>query len=151
MTNLKPDLAQAVPSVRAFATILRRSVVEMVESNGQGYLLQGLGAADIFATLYKHVLCNPGGRGAEPRDVFLLSPSHNSAIMYATLHHAGIAEFDLLSYCKDGSLLESNASELLPGIAFTGGSLGMGLSVGLGFAHAMRRLGWDNRAYVLLG
>lgn len=133
---------------------LRRQVIRMVAPTGQGYVQQGLGAADLFATLY---FADLRMRAAEPtwpaRDRFLLSTAHNTAIFYATLAARGLIDPALLpSYCQDGSPLEINASERIgPMIEATCGSLGQGLSVGVGMALAARRRGRDSRVAVVLG
>lgn len=141
----------------ALATIargLRRQVVRMVAPTGQGYVQQGLGAADLFAVLYfAEMRLDPADPSWEGRDRFLLSTAHNTAILYATMAARGmIAEAALADYCRDGSPLEINASERMgPVVEATCGSLGQGLSVGAGMALSDRRRGRDRRTYVMLG
>lgn len=133
---------------------LRRQVIHMVAPTGQGYVQQGLGAADLFATLYFAALRM---RAAQPdwpaRDRFLLSTAHNTAIFYATLAARGLIDAkSLATYCQDGSPLEINASERVgPMVEATCGSLGQGLSVGVGMALAARRQRRDSRVVVMLG
>jgi len=151
------------------AHTLRKQVVRMVARTGQGYVQQGLGAADLFAVLYfAEMRQQPDAPGWPLRDRFILSTAHNTAIFYATLAARGYfppAQLD--TYCADGSPLEINASERLgPMIEATCGSLGQGLSVGVGMAAAMQRAGRDSpgrdspgrdspgrdsRVYVMLG
>lgn len=136
------------------AHTLRKQVVRMVARTGQGYVQQGLGAADLFAVLYfAEMRQQPDAPGWPLRDRFILSTAHNTAIFYATLAARGYfppARLD--TYCADGSPLEINASERLgPMIEATCGSLGQGLSVGVGMAAAMQRAGRDSRVYVMLG
>ena len=136
------------------ALTLRKQVVRMVARTGQGYVQQGLGAADLFAALYFSELnLRPGEPGWPERDRFILSTAHNTAIFYATLAARGILDARRLdTYCEDGSELEINASERLgPMIEATCGSLGQGLSVGVGMAVALKRAGRNSRVYVLLG
>ena len=133
---------------------LRRQVIHMVAPTGQGYVQQGLGAADLFATIYFAALRM---RAAQPdwpaRDRFLLSTAHNTAIFYATLAARGLIDpARLATYCHDGSPLEINASERVgPMVEATCGSLGQGLSVGVGMALAARRQQRDCRVVVMLG
>lgn len=141
-------------ALRRIARDLRRQVIHLVAPTGQGYVQQGLGAADLFATIYFAELRM---RAAQPdwpaRDRFLLSTAHNTAIFYATLAARGlIAPESLATYCHDGSPLEINASERVgPMVEATCGSLGQGLSVGVGMALAARRHRRDSRIVVLLG
>lgn len=138
-----------VDAAARFALALRRHVVRMVGRLGQGYVQQGLGAAEIFAALF----CGELRLAGAARDRFLLSTAHNSAVFHAALAEAGLIARDALdTYCADGSPLEVNVSERLGAVVeATLGSLGQGLSVGLGMALAARRAGADTRVVVLLG
>jgi transketolase len=140
--------------LRAIARELRRQVIRLVAPTGQGYVQQGLGAADIFAALFfSELRLDPADAAWPDRDRFILSTAHNTAVLYATLAARGcIPANALASYCHDGAELEINASERLgPIIEATCGSLGQGLSVGVGMAIAARRQARDFRVYVVLG
>ena len=140
--------------LREIAHALRLKVIDMIAPSGHGYVQQGLGAADIFATLYfAELRLDPSDPAWAERDRCLLSTAHNTAIFYATLAARGfIADEALSSYTRDGSPLEVNASERLgPMIEATCGSLGQGLSVAVGMALALRRRRSDARVYVVLG
>jgi transketolase len=143
-----------VPQLEAEARKLRQSVVRMIAKTGIGYLLQGLGAADIFAAVYFGELRlredDPDWPG---RDRCLLSTAHNTAVFYATLAGRGLLPASALAtYTDDGSALEVNASERMGTIVeATCGSLGQGLSVGVGMALSARRRNLDSRIYVILG
>ena len=144
----------SVPELQARAHILRRHVVRMVEKVRMGYLLQGLGAADIFAALWFGELRlredEPGWPG---RDRCILSTAHNTALLYATFVERGLLPAEMLEhYTQDGSPLEVNASERVgPLVEATCGSLGQGLSVAVGMALSLRRRGLESRVYVILG
>ena len=141
-------------ALKRHAQAIRRSVVEMVARNGQGYVQQGLGSADLFTFLYFAELRLDGADPAWPgRDRFLLSTAHNSAVFHATLAERGLIDrARLATYCADGSELEINVSERLgPLVECTCGSLGQGLSVAAGMAEAARRRGLAFRVYVMLG
>jgi transketolase len=139
--------------IAAVARRLRRRVIELVAPTGQGYVQQGLGAADLFAALYFGELrLDPADPAWPDRDRCLLSTAHNTAILYATLAERGLISADLSGYCRDGSPLEINASERMgPVVEATCGSLGQGLSVAVGMAHSLRRRGGPGRVYVILG
>lgn len=143
-----------IPMLQDIARRLRRHVVEMVAPTGQGYVQQGLGAADLFTVLYfSELVLDPADPDWPERDRFLLSTAHNTAIFYATLAERGMIDPDLLpGYCQDGSVLEINASERVGTVVeATCGSLGQGLSVGVGMAMAARRQGRQCRIHVMLG
>lgn len=155
MSSSHFDPLDTDPTVIAgHARAMRREVVRMVGALGQGYVQQGLGAADLFACLFFAELRQ---RRTEPewpdRDRFLLSTAHNSALFHAALAQRGLIDHARLdSYCVDGSQLEVNVSQRLgPLVEATCGSLGQGMSVGLGMALAGRRRGAPYRVYVVLG
>jgi len=132
---------------------MRRHVVRMVGAIGEGYVGQGLGAADIMAALYFNEMAyDPDNPAWENRDRFLLSPAHYGVVLFAALAERGALPVqELAQYGVDGSPLEIIASERLPGVEATLGSLGMGLSVGVGMSLSLRRRGSDSRVYVLIG
>ncbi|WP_224404738.1 transketolase [Afifella sp. IM 167] len=136
------------------AAKIRRLVVEMVGRNGQGYVQQGLGAADLFTYLwFAEANLDPALPDWPERDRIFLSTAHNSAVFHATLAERGLIAADRLeSYTRDGSELEINVSERLgPMVEATCGSLGQGLSVACGVALSARRHGKPHRSYVILG
>lgn len=136
------------------ATKLRLHVVDMVAPSGQGYVQQGLGAADIFTSLYfAEASMDPTNPNWEDRDRVFLTTAHNTAIFYATLAERGFFSLDdLKTYVTDGSTLEINSSERMgPFIEATCGSLGQGLSVAIGCALSAKRQGRSSRYYVIVG
>ncbi|MEM6386404.1 MAG: transketolase [Pseudomonadota bacterium] len=136
------------------ATKLRLHVVNMVAPSGQGYVLQGLGAADIFTSLYfAEATMDPTNPTWPDRDRVFLTTAHNTAIFYAALAEKGFFPTEkLASYVTDGSPLEINSSERLgPFIEATCGSLGQGLSVAIGCALSAKRQGRSSRVYVIVG
>jgi transketolase len=141
------------PAVAEHAREIRSLIVRTVAQVGEGYLLQGLGAADIFAALYFSELRLDPDRPAHPdRDRCLLCTAHNSVALYSTLAARGFFPMEALAdYGRDGSSLEIISSEDVAGVEGTFGSLGQGLSVAVGMALSsrLRNKGW--RVYAVLG
>jgi len=139
--------------VRTQADHVRRHVLRTVARVGEGYLLQALGAVDIFAALYfSELRLDPEVPAHPDRDRCLLSTAHNSVALYVTLAARGHFPIeDLASYGRDGSAFEIISSEHVAGVEGTFGSLGQGLSVGvgLGLSARLRERAW--RTYVILG
>lgn len=136
------------------ATKLRLHVVDMIAPSGQGYVQQGLGAADLFTSLYfAEATLDPTNPEWTDRDRIFLTTAHNTAILYATLAERGYFSTDQLkSYVHDGSPLEINASERMGAVVeATCGSLGQGLSVAVGCAVAAKRQKRASRIYAILG
>jgi transketolase len=147
-------LALPEAQLRQVAHALRRAVIELVRKHGQGYVQQGLGAAEIFASLYFHeARIDPGDPRWDARDRCILSTAHNSALFHAALALRGMIPVAALDgYVQDGSPLEINVSERLgPVVEGTFGSLGQGLSVAAGMALASRIRGVPYRVNVVLG
>jgi len=140
--------------LEAMAKRLRRHVIDMVAPSGQGYVQQGLGAADLFTALYfAEATMDPANPDWPDRDRIFLTTAHNTAIFYATLAERGFFEVsDLATYVTDGAPLEINSSERMgPFVEATCGSLGQGLSVAVGCAVAAKRQGRASRYYVIVG
>lgn len=140
--------------LQEIATRLRLHVVDMIAPSGQGYVQQGLGAADIFTSLYfAEATMDPSNPTWEDRDRIFLTTAHNTAIFYATLAERGFFSVSELStYVNDGSKLEINSSERMGAfVEATCGSLGQGLSVAIGCALSAKRQGRSSRYYVILG
>ena len=149
-----PDTGHNINHLEQIATRLRLHVVNMIAPSGQGYVQQGLGAADIFTSLYfSEANMDPANPIWADRDRIFLTTAHNTAIFYATLAERGYFDVDLLStYVTDGSTLEINSSERMgPFVEATCGSLGQGLSVAVGCALAAKRQQRKSRYYVIVG
>lgn len=121
---------------------IRRYALRMGEVQGQGYIGQALGWADVLAAAYCHAMTY---RAAEPawegRDRFLLSHGHYAIAHYAALIEAGIiSEDELETYGSDDSRLPmSGMATYTPGMEISGGSLGQGLAIGVGIALALKQ------------
>lgn len=135
------------------ARAIRREVLRTIGRVGEGYLLQALGAAEIFAALYfSELRLDPAFPEHPDRDRCLLCTAHNSIGLYATLALRGYFPVEELEhYGADDSDLEIIASEAVPGVEGTFGSLGQGLSVALGAALSRRLRGHRARTYAILG
>jgi transketolase len=119
---------------------IRRYALRMGEVQGQGYIGQALGWADVLAVAYGHALkLKPQDPLWEERDRFLLSHGHYAIAHYAALIEAGvIPEEELESYGSDDSRLPmSGMATYTPGMEISGGSLGQGLPIGVGMALAL--------------
>jgi transketolase len=121
---------------------IRRNALRMGEVQGQGYIAQALGIADVLAVAYFHALrYRPDDPEWEERDRFLLSIGHYAIALYAVLLEAGILPADELdTYGTDDSRLPMSAmASYTPGMEISGGSLGHGLPLAIGFALALKR------------
>lgn len=120
---------------------IRRYALRMGEVQGQGYVGQALGMADILAVAYCHAMkYRADDPGWEGRDRFLLSHGHYAIAHYAALIEAGIIpESELETYgCDDSRLPMSGMASYTPGMEISGGSLGQGLAIAVGMALGLR-------------
>ncbi|WP_417722253.1 transketolase [Salipiger sp.] len=125
---------------RAWA--IRRNALLMGEVQGQGYIGQALGAADLLAVSYFHAMTlraeDPEWEG---RDRFYLSIGHYAIALYAALIEAGVLpEDEIATYGMDDSRMPmSGMAAYTPGMEITGGSLGHGLGIAVGAALGLKR------------
>ncbi len=131
-------------------TAVRRLIVEQSRRAGVGHIGSALSIADIVAVLYGSVL-NGAGTQRPDRDLFILSKGHAALAVYVALYLREIIDAATLNtYCADGTLLGVHPEHQQPGIEFSTGSLGHGLSLGAGAALGARLCGLDSRTYVLM-
>ena len=154
-----PDRAVSAPEddrvarLRAAAQRIRGYALHMGEVQGQGYIGQALGVADILAVTYTDQLrFRPEDPHWEDRDRFLLSIGHYAIALYAALAEAGTIPLDELdTYGSDESRLPMSAmASYTPGVEISGGSLGHGLTVATGMALGLRHQGNPARVFNLL-
>ncbi|KAE9527101.1 transketolase [Testudinibacter aquarius] len=132
---------ELVTKLAKHAYNIRRYALRMGEVQGQGYIGQALGYADVLATAYCHALnFKPTDPEWEDRDFFLLSHGHYAIAFYAALIEAKIIpEEELETYGGDDSRLPmSGMATYTPGMEMSGGSLGLGLSIAVGIALGLR-------------
>ncbi|MEU0069505.1 transketolase [Streptomyces sp. NPDC006332] len=145
--------AQRVRALQESAYRIRMHALDMGETQGQGYIGQALGVADVLAVVYQDVLNH---RPQEPkwpgRDRFLLSIGHYAIALYAALAEAGVLDSgELTTYGSDDSRLPmSGMASYTPGMEISGGSLGHGLGVATGMGLGLRHQGSTAHVYNLL-
>jgi len=136
------DATRSNVSLAERAYRIRRNALRMGEVQGQGYIAQALGVADVLAVSYFHALrYRPDEPEWEERDRFLLSIGHYAIALYAALIEAQILpEDELETYGSDDSRLPmSGMAAYTPGMEITGGSLGHGLPIAVGVGLALKR------------
>jgi len=149
-----PAAAEELAALREFARRIRVETIRAVMHAKGGHVGGPLSAADLLAALYSRVLrIRPAEPGWPERDRFILSKGHSSIALYAAMALRGffpiaeLATFDAI----DSRLQGHPDMTRLPGLDMSTGSLGMGLSAGVGMAIGAKRLGRDLRVFVLLG
>ncbi|KGF65349.1 transketolase [Pseudomonas lutea] len=151
MTTLSSSVAH--PSLMQRAHNIRRHALRMGQVQGQGYVGQALGAADLLAVSYFHAMnYQPHDPEWEQRDRFYLSIGHYAIALYAALIEAEIIPLDELdTYGSDDSRLPmSGMATYTPGMEITGGSLGQGLGIAVGACLGLKRKQSASFVYNLL-
>lgn len=132
---------------------IRRHGIEMTHLSGGSHVGAVLSVADIMAVLYADILnVDPKNPDMPERDNIILSKGHAGAAIYAALAETGFFDVEeLKTHYQNGSRLSGHVSHHLPGVDFSTGSLGHGLSAGTGMAYASKKDGKDKMVYVVLG
>lgn len=122
------------------AKILRRDAVEMIRAGESGWVGGSFSQADIIAALmFHHMKHDPRNLQWEERDRLIVSKAHCCETVYAALGEAGyFSKKEYQSYGKFGATLQAHTERKVPGVEYSGGSLGEGLSFALGEALAAR-------------
>lgn len=148
------DAPTAAEELERLGRALRAAAVKMTDVAGSGHPTSSMSAADLVAVLVAdHFAMDPDRPDALGNDHLVVSKGHASPLLYATLASLGvIAEEDLATYRRLGSMLEGHPTPLVPGVEVATGSLGLGLPVGVGLALTARDLDQsDARTWVLCG
>ena len=132
---------------------IRRLIIKMLAKAGSGHPGGSLSATDLVTALFFSVLRhNPKDPSWPERDRFHMSKGHCCPLWYAVLANSGyFSEDKLYTLRKLGSVLQGHPDRRTPGIEVASGSLGQGLSVGLGMCLAAKMDKKGYRVYVLLG
>ena len=141
-------------ALRRTAVELRGNILTMIHTAGSGHPGSALSSADLFTVLYWDELnVDPAQPRWPDRDRLLLSKGHACPVLYASLAMKGYFGLEHLARLRqiDGILQGHPDMNKTPGVDYTTGSLGHGLSIGLGMALAARLDERTYRTYVVVG
>lgn len=154
MKTVANHLQDVNTSKRAFdARRLRRTVLDLAFRGQTAHVGCALSIVDILAVLYRdHLQLGLNGPDDLERDYLILSKGHGVMAQYACLRELGwLPDEDIANYFADGSRLHGLAHSHVPGLEVTSGSLGHGLSIGVGLAVGCRRQQSMQRVFVIVG
>jgi transketolase len=136
----------------ARARRIREHALQMVHKANASHIGTGLSMTDILAVLYAGIArVDPRNPRDPERDRVILSKGHGAAAFYAALAEAGYFDPAVLdTFCQDGTALAGHVSHHVPGVDYSTGSLGHGLSIGCGVALGFKRDRKPGRAFVIL-
>ncbi|MEK6910124.1 MAG: transketolase [Candidatus Aenigmatarchaeota archaeon] len=132
---------------------LRLHSLRITTESGSGHPTSCLSCAEIMSVLFFHEMkYDPNNMASFDNDEFVMSKGHAAPILYAALAEAGIIPLDkTLKLRSFSSPIEGHPVPRIPGIRVATGSLGQGLSIGVGMALAMKLDGLNRKVYVLMG
>ena len=143
-----------VPELEEMARRCRVNIVKMTHAANSGHPGGSLSAIDLLSGLYgTKMRINPHDPNWSDRDRFIMSKGHASPAVYSILNEVGyIDENDMMSFRELGSVCQGHVDmKWTDGVDFSAGSLGMGLSFGIGCALAARMDGSERTIWVMLG
>lgn len=156
MSRVGDAVIPVAPRIAEFqrtASRIRAHVVRMAHAARAPHVASSLSCVDILVALYFHVLRIDPQKPSDPmRDRFILSKGHACSAQYAALAERGFFPAELLSeYARNGGrLAEHPGPWCVPGIEAATGSLGHGLSIGIGLAYAAQLQHLPYRVFVVL-
>ena len=133
---------------------LRSTILTMIHVAGSGHPGGSLSAADLLTALYySEMHIDPNNPELYDRDRFILSKGHACPVLYSILALKGYYPYeDIYTLRKLGSILQGHPDmNKVPGVDMTTGSLGQGLSCGVGMAIGLKHLNLKSRVFVLVG
>jgi transketolase len=143
-----------INELKAICLRTRRQIIEMITAAKSGHPGGSLSAVEILVTLYHSVMRHdPTDPKWPERDRFILSKGHACPVLYAVMADCGYCPVDQLNTLRQlGSMYQGHPDvRFLPALEASTGSLGEGLSIGIGMALAAKLDGTTTRAYVVLG
>lgn len=146
-------MADSLADLESTARIIRRDILRMIHAAGSGHPGGSLSAADFVTALYfARLRHNPNDPCWPDRDRVIFSKGHVAPVLYAALARCGYFPIDRLQTLRKlDSPLQGHPSSQCAGVEVGTGSLGQGLSVGVGLCLAAKQRAMDYRVYVILG
>ncbi len=138
--------------LRELARLCRGDIITMTNIAGSGHPGGSMSSVDIYLALFSVAKVDPANPYDPGRDRIVVSHGHTSPGVYAVLGRLGfIPTNEVLSlFRRGGSPYEGHVERSIPGVEWTTGNLGQGLSAGCGFALASRLLGLSYQVYVVM-
>ncbi len=132
---------------------IRKTIIKTLAAGGRGHIGPSLSLVEVLRVLYDHVLHFDSQRPKMfERDRFILSKGHGCLALYAMLVDKGyFSEAELWKFCKADGILGGHPETKVPGVEAITGSLGHGLSIGVGFALNAKYEKADYRTFVVVG
>jgi len=133
--------------------LCRGDILKMTTLAGSGHPGGSMSSLDIYLVLYSFANLTPNNYEELERDRVIISHGHTSPGVYSALGRLNFFSIDdaIAFFRKAGSIFEGHVERDVPGIDWTTGNLGQGLSAGIGFALGSKILNLDSHVFVVMG
>lgn len=150
---MKQFTDQTRTTIESQAREARAAILSMTTISGSGHPGGSMSSIDILLTLYHHIKHDPKNPALVDRDRIVVSNGHISPAVYSALALMGYFQLEdaISQFRKIGSIFEGHIEREVPGVEWTTGNLGQGLSAGAGMALASKINECPYRVYVLMG
>ena len=144
-----PDISD----FKVFSELARLDILKMTTISGTGHLGGSFSVIDIYLLLWLCADINKDKIKEPARDIIIISIGHTSAAAYVALGVNGFFDLDdaIFNFRTGSSIFEGQLSNKVPGIEWSTGNLGQGLSLGCGYALAFKKKNINNRVFVVMG
>ena len=138
--------------LKELSRICTGDILKMTNIAGSGHPGGSISSLDIYLVVFSYARIFPDDPYREDRDRIVVSHGHTSPAVYAVLGRLGFFDVDeaIATFRKAGSIFEGHVERAIPGVEWSTGNLGQGLSAGAGFALAARIRGLDYHTFVLM-
>ena len=143
---------EKVAHLKNLSKLARGDILKMTTVAGSGHPGGSMSSIDIYLTLWSCAKVWPNNPYHPDRDRIVISHGHTSPGVYATLGRLGFFNIDdvIAHFRRAGSMFEGHVERDVPGVEWSTGNLGQGLSAGCGFALAARLLEKDFHCFVIM-
>ncbi len=138
--------------LRELSRTCKGDILKMTNIAGSGHPGGSISSLDIYLVVFSYARIFPEEPLREDRDRIVVSHGHTSPAVYAVLGRLGFFSIDeaIATFRKAGSIFEGHVERIIPGVEWSTGNLGQGLSAGCGFALAGKVRGMDYHTFVLM-
>ncbi|RKX70513.1 transketolase [candidate division WOR-3 bacterium] len=153
VTAAKRSLSsETLKRLKGISRLARGDILKMTTLAGSGHPGGSMSSLDIYLVVFSFARIEPNNLGDPERDRIVISHGHTSPGLYAALGRLGFLDIEeaVATFRRLDSIYEGHIERMVPGVEWTTGNLGQGLSAGCGFALAAKILGRSYHTYVIM-
>lgn len=133
--------------------LARADILKMTTISSSGHIGGALSTIDLYLLLWLCLSVNKERVNDPERDIVIISNGHTSAAVYIALGIYGFFDINdaIFNFRRADSIFEGHPGNRVPGVEWCSGNLGQGLSVGCGYAYALKKKNFQNKVFVVMG